>query len=769
MSQILASKAGRTPTHQRLALALALALTPSLLVMAPVMAQQTAPSSAPSATSGRLDSRDKVQLSFKDVEISELVSAFSTTLGRPFILDPRVKGKITLEAPEPVTVRQAFDMLASALAVQGFALSDASGVVRIVPATDARNVVPDLYRGSGQAGLVTRTFELGHQDVTQISAAVRALLPATSPMTVIPRSNTLVVTDSRENMDRVADLIARLDRKQTSEIRSIPLQHAYAPDIAVMVDQLFNAPLAASGGTQDHHKLTLLPDPRSNRLLIRGADSRRVLEAEALVRELDSPLTRPANVHVIYLKNAEAAQLAETLQGLFKTVAGQSAGLKSTAPGGVAPSPAAPPAVGGLGGGLGIGSTGLSGSGSGAGGSSLVGGFGGGSTSGSTFGSSGAASAATAPLQAASGQVKAEGGAVIQADPTQNALLVVAPEPLFQQIRAVVEQLDQRPAQVFIESLIVEISADQSAEFGVQFQYLNGLDENGIRAIGGTNFNARGTGTNLLDLAANPLAAGAGLNIGAIKGTVNFAGTTIANLGLLARALQSSGSGNILATPNLLTLDNQEARIIIGQNVPFITGSFTTTGNAATNPFQTIERQDVGTTLRVKPLISEGGAIRMKIFQEVSSVSQRLAEGIITNKRAIESTVMVNDQQIIVLGGLIQDESTDGESKVPGLGDVPILGNLFRYDSRSRRKTNLYVFLRPVIIRNPADTTLLSMDRYQSIRAAQKTLPAQRESFVLPSLDRAQLPEVPSAFGPTVSNQQMPNPDRSESDESQVE
>lgn len=756
------------------ALGLALAVGAGLLALLPLelSAQQASPPQQ--AASGRLDSRDKVQLSFKDVEISELVSAFSTTLGRPFIVDPRVKGKISLEAPEPVTVRQAFDMLASALAIQGFALSEANGMVRIVPATDARSLVPDLYRGPAQAGLVTRTFDLSHQDVTQISAAVRALLPATSPMTVIPKSNTLVVTDSRENMDRVADLVARLDRKQTTEIRSIPIQHAYAPDLAVMVDQLFNAPLAAGGGAQDHHKLTLLPDPRSNRLLIRGADARRVAEAEALVRELDSPLTRPANVHVIYLKNAEAAQLAETLQGLFKTVAGQSAGVRTAGSAGSGGSAPVSPLLGGAGGatagGLSLGSTGLSASASGGATSSLSGGLSGlgsgSGGSGSGFGGSGNAS--TAPLQGATGLVKAEAGAVIQADPTQNALLVVAPEPLFQQIRAVVEQLDQRPAQVFIESLIVEISADQSAEFGVQFQYLNGLDETGIRAIGGTNFNARGTGSNLLDLAVNPLAASAGLNIGVIKGTVNFAGTTIANLGLLARALQSSGSGNILATPNLLTLDNQEARIIIGQNVPFITGSFTTTGNAATNPFQTIERQDVGTTLRVKPLISEGGAIRMKIFQEVSSVSQRLAEGIITNKRAIESTVMVNDQQIIVLGGLIQDESTDGESKVPGLGDVPILGNLFRYDSRSRRKTNLYVFLRPVIIRSPSDSHLLSMDRYQSIRAAQQGLPAQRESFVLPSLDRATLPETPSAFGLAVSQQLIPSPSRSSDEASEA-
>ncbi|MBW8314486.1 MAG: type II secretion system secretin GspD, partial [Hydrogenophaga sp.] len=330
---------------------------------------------------------------------------------------------------------------------------------------------------------------------------------------------------------------------------------------------------------------------------------------------------------------------------------------------------------------------------------------------------------ATAPVAASASPST---GGQIQADPATNALIITAPEPQYRQLRAVIDQLDGRRAQVYVESLIAEVNADKAAEFGIQWQGPLGRFGDSVVGLMGTNFGTGGNNilTNLLPVAqgdtASITAPGTGLNIGAAQ---QRNGVYI--LGFLARFLQQNGEGNILSTPNLLTLDNEEAKIVIGQNVPFVTGQFTNTGSneGSVNPFQTIERQDVGLTLRVKPQISENGTIKMTIFQEVSSVqasSINSATGLITNKRTIESTVLVDDGGIVVLGGLLQDEYAGNQEKVPGLGDVPFFGNLFKSETRSRKKTNLMVFLRPVVLRDARATTNLSLDRYDLMRAAQK-------------------------------------------------
>ena len=320
------------------------------------------------------------------------------------------------------------------------------------------------------------------------------------------------------------------------------------------------------------------------------------------------------------------------------------------------------------------------------------------------------------------------GGAVIAADPSTNSLIITAAEPVYRNLRSVIDKLDARRVQVYIESLIVEVSADRAMELGVQWQFLSQPSGSGV--IGGTNLPARGTGNNIIDATANILGVGRGLNIGVVRAAPLIGGASAdgtvsvgpINLGLLARALETEAGANILATPNLVTLDNEEARIIIGQNVPFITGSFTSTGAAggAVNPFQTIERRDVGTTLRVRPQVAEGGTVRMQIFQEVSSVQDAtLAAGLITNKRAIESNVLVDDGQVVVLGGLIEERTEGGVSMVPGLGRIPFLGGLFRYDNRKRVKTNLMVFLRPVVLRNAEASHTVTADRYDYIRQLQ--------------------------------------------------
>jgi general secretion pathway protein D len=352
-------------------------------------------------------------------------------------------------------------------------------------------------------------------------------------------------------------------------------------------------------------------------------------------------------------------------------------------------------------------------------------------------------SAATAPV---SSSATPSTGGQIQADPATNALIITAPEPQYRQLRAVIDQLDARRAQVYVESLIAEVNADKAAEFGIQWQGPIGKAGDGAIGVLGTNFGTGGS--NIFNLAAGggATAPAAGLNLG-IAARANG----VYFLGFLARFLQQNGEGNILSTPNLLTLDNEEAKIVIGQNVPFVTGSFTNTGsnNGSVNPFQTIERKDVGLTLRVKPQISENGTIKMTIFQEVSSVQESSVNssgGLITNKRSIESTVLVDDGAVVVLGGLLQDSFAGNEDKVPGLGDVPIFGNLFKSEKRTRKKTNLMVFLRPVVLRDARASSSLSLDRYEQMRAIQKD--AQPVPSVVVPVNEAPVmpPQAPAGF-----------------------
>jgi general secretion pathway protein D len=489
----------------------------------------------------------------------------------------------------------------------------------------------------------------------------------------------------------------------------------------------------------------VMADPRTNSLLLRTPSKARLNLARALIAKLDQPTKQPGNVWVVYLKNAEAAKLAKTLQAVLSSSPmsdnSNSSGLSSISNGGLA-------------GGLGDTSNSnnstrnITNGSPGLGGSSLSSSLGGGASGGQ--------------LSAASGTVELNNGGIVQADPSTNSLIITAPEPIYRNLRSIIEKLDVRRAQVFVESLIVEVSTDKAAEFGIQFQGLSGVGSDGVSVIGGTNFNAPGSGSNILGAATNLGSVGRGLNIGVIDGQVNIPGVgTISNLGFLARALESKANANILSTPNILTLDNEEAKIVIGQNVPFITGQFTNSGgNGATvNPFQTIERQDVGLTLRVKPQVSEGGIVKLGIFQEVSSVVDSTnVSGIITNKRSIESNVLVETGNIIVLGGLVEDRVTGNEEKVPGLGDVPVLGQFFRYDNRRRQKTNLMVFLRPVVVRNEDQAQSIVTNRYDYMRQLQQeTQPEKR--FGLPNMEAPVLPSrrpadvaKPNAAAPAQSN-----------------
>jgi len=661
------------------------------------------------AAAPALAAEDTVTLNFVNADIEAVVKAVAEMTGRNFLLDPRVKGTINIVSARPVPVSLVYPTLLSALRLQGFTAVESDGLTKIIPEADAKQQAAPVSVGAVAAGrdrLVTEVYALKSESAVQLVNVLRPLITPNNTIAAVPTGNALVITDYADNLKRIDRIIASLDVPPAGEPIIVPLRYASAIDLIQILGRLLADAGVAPGAAPDpQQRVTLAADPRSNSILVRADNPTRLARVRALIEQLDTPGRSGGNIFIIYLKNAEALRVAQTLRGLL-TGAGSDSGS--------AGAPGAP--------------TSLSASLSAIGGS--------------------ATNPMTAPVPtpavATTPTAFSAGGVTIQADVANNALVVMAPEPLYNNIRAIVEKLDTRRAQVFVEALIVEISADRASEFGIQWLYLQ-PNTNNTYVGGGTNFGTRGGGTNIIDTAVNFGSAGQGLNLGLIRGTITIPGLgTITNLAMLIRALQGDNTANILATPNLLMLDNEESKIVVGQNVPFITGQYAQTGSASTvTPFQTIERKDVGLTLRVRPQITEGGTVRMVVYEEVSRVSDTSnPAGIITDKRSLESTVLIDDGQIIVLGGLIQDSQSDGTQKIPFLGDIPVAGALFRYDTRSRSKTNLMVFLRPTIVRNAAAGTQLTTDRYDYIIGEQRSIRTDPSVIppVLPNLDDPRLP-----------------------------
>jgi len=665
-------------------------------------------------------SNEPVTLNFVGAEIEAVARTMATITGRNVVVDPRVQGQITLATDRPVTPAAAVNQFAAALRLQGFSLVDTGGLYKVVPEADAKLMGSVVVAGAGPGAapntVVTQIFRLNHESANNLVPVLRPLIGPNNTINVNPGNNSLVITDYADNLQRIGRIIASLDVAGATDIEIIPLQHALAADLVPLVQRLIEPGGSTSGGGGNgaaaagdaSYRTTIVAEPRSNALVLRAANPARLALVRSLVTRLDQPTAgaqAAGNIHVVYLKNANAVALAATLRAAISGSAGSA------------------PASGSV-----LRTAGATSSG-------LAGGLSTGAGAAGNFGGNAGSAAASAPLAANEGPST---GGQIQADPATNSLIITAPEPQYRQLRAVIDQLDSRRAQVYVESLIAEVNADKAAEFGIQWQGASGRD--GDRTIGllGTNFGSGGR--SIVDLSKqDDFSPAPGLNLGIARRN-----NGVYVLGFLARFLQQNGDGNILSTPNLLTLDNEEARIVIGQNVPFVTGQFTNTGaaNGAVNPFQTIERKDVGLTLRVRPQISENGTIKMTIYQEVSNVQPQSVNsptGLITNVRSIESTVLVDDGAIVVLGGLLQDEYAGNQDKVPGLGDVPVLGNLFRSESRSRRKTNLMVFLRPVVMRDSRETTNLALDRYDLMRAAQREVQPANSS-VLPINESPVLP-----------------------------
>jgi general secretion pathway protein D len=693
-----------------------LALATLLVCGQPLQAQTAAESAAraraanaPAGHSPALKSRAPVTVNFVNADVEAVTRAMATMIERQIALDPRVKGTMTLYSDQPLTVREAYLNYLSALRGLGFTMVENGGLLKVVPEAEAK-----LQTGTVSVGepavrgdqIITQIFHLSHESPNNLVAVLRPLISANNTINANLGSNSLIITDYADNLQRIAKIIAALDHPAASDTDVVPLKHAVASDLAPMVQRLTDGGgsspgqpgLPATGGA-----VTVLVEPRSNSLILRAANPARLAIARSIVAKLDQPTAggNPAgNIWVVYLKNADAVKLAAVLRAAFAagTVGGSAGGVAAAA----IPQPVrvADPAT--------------------------------------------AATPSSTPVAASAGPST---GGFIQADPATNSLIITAPEPLYRQLRNVIDQLDSRRAQVYIETLIVKVDADKAAEIGIQWQAISGDQNSSTNYVGGTNY----TGTdNIVNLTAAinqgrtglaALAVPAGLNFGILQKVGD-----LWNIGALARFLETKANANILATPNMVALDNEEAKIVVGQNVPFLTGSFTTGTSGANNPFQTIERKDVGLTLRIKSQIGEGGTIRLIIYQEDSRVvpsSRTSPQGLTTDKSAIETTVVVDDGQIMVLGGLLKDEYGGTISQVPILGDLPLVGPLFRSDSRTRIKSNLMVFLRPMIIRNQEDMNALSIDRYDLIRSAQQGAGQPRQSVIMPINDAPVVPTAP--------------------------
>lgn len=675
-----------------------------------------------------LAAADDAALNFVGADIESVIKAVGHYTNITFVIDPRVKGTLTVVSEKPVTKSQAFSLLTSALRLQGYAVVSGDGYAKVVPEADAK-----LQSGPTQVGsaptaikgdqIISQIFHLNYESAANVVTVLRPLISPNNTINANPGNNSVVVTDYADNLKRLAKIVAALDMPAVADVDVIPVRYAIASDLATMVNKLMDSGAGAGGG--DASKVSVLADPRTNSLVLRAPSAARSNLAKSLISKLDQPTQELGNVHVVYLKNAEAAKLAQTLRSVMS---GDSSSASTI--------------------GTGAGATGQQGQGGLGGQSSNTGGQGG--LSGSS--GAGAGGGPSNPLLTGSGQQQGGGGSAgfIQADATTNTLIITAPESVYRNLRAVIDQLDVRRAQVYIESLIVEVTSDKASEFGVQWVGATG-NANSTYRVGGLQSYASGTNNNIGTLATGLLGAssgttttaptlpGSGLSIGVFKQVAGGLG-----LGALAHSLETDGNANILSTPNMITLDNELATIRVGQNVPILTGQFTTTSGTNSNPFQTIDRKDVGLTLKVRPQISEGGTIKMAIYHETSSVdksSLAATAGITLNTRVIENNVIADDGQIIVLGGLIEDTEGDGVEKVRGLGDIPVLGNLFKYQTRSRKKTNLMVFLRPVVIRNKEQSTSLATDRYDYMRGQQDGIQPP-DNILVRDLGQPQLPTV---------------------------
>ena len=678
-------------------------------------------------------------LNFVNADMESVIKAVGHYTGTTFIIDPRVKGTLTLVSEKTLTRAQAFSLLTSALRLQGYAVVTGDGYAKVVPEAEAKLQSSPTQVGIGGSKvkgdqIATQVYRLQHESAANLTAVLRPLISPNNSIMADPGNNSLVITDYADNLRRLSKIIAALDAPATGDLDVVPIRNGIASDVATLVTRLMEP---AAGG--DAGRVTVLADPRTNTVIVRAPSPARASMAKNLIAKLDQPTTELGNIHVVYLKNADASKVAQTLRAVVSQDASAVPVQQQGTTGGSIQSTA----TGGAGGAGGLGRQQGQQSSVGMGGT------------GGSFAQQGQATAG--------GAGGGQGSGFIQADASTNSLIITAPDAVYRNLRAVIDQLDVRRAQVYIEALVVEVTSTDASEFGVQWVGLTGNNNSSYRVGGLQSFSLGGSNNNIVNLAlaaatgisgasgtttGSSIPTPTGLSIGLFKQVNGELG-----LGAIAHALESTGHANILSTPNMITLDNELATIKVGQNIPIITGSFTTGASGASNPFQTVDRKDVGLLLKVRPQISEGGTIKLAIYHENSGIDNSVssASGIVTTVRAIESNVLADNGQIVVLGGLISDDESENNEKTRGLGDIPIIGNLFKYRTRTRAKRNLMVFLRPVVVRSKEQNDSLSMDRYEFMRAAGTTAQPVDDTVLLKNLGAPVLPSLVNGQPPVGS------------------
>lgn len=654
-----------------------IALLAAGLLSAPLPLYAADPGIEPSETQ-----QDGWTINLKDADIRAFIDQISQLTGQTFIVDPRVKGQVSVVSSTTLSLEEIYQLFLSVMATHGFSVLTQGEVARIVPNAEAKSEA-----GGGPTGgdlLETRVIQVQHTSATELIPLIRPLVPQYGHLAAVSSANALIISDRSANIARIEDLVRQLDKAQNDDYSVVNLQYGWAVDIAEVLRNTL-----ARGEAKDTAGAQIIADSRTNRLIFTGPELARQKLA-SLAKTLDSPSTRSANTRVIRLRHNDAKSLAETLGDI-------SEGLATPGDG-----------------------------------------------------------------ETQSGRQQ---NILIRADESLNALVMLAEPELISTLESIVRQLDVPRAQVMVEAAIVEVSGDITDALGVQWA----VDaRGGTGGAGGVSFGNTGLSIGSVLNAINDNEIPSNLPDGAIIGV----GTR--SFGALITALSANSKSNLLSTPSLLTLDNQEAEILVGQNVPFQTGTYTTDASGANNPFTTIEREDIGVTLKVVPHINEGATLRLEIEQEISSIAPSAslsaqAVDLVTNKRSIKSTILAEDGQVIVLGGLIQDDVTRTDSKVPLLGDIPLLGALFRSTQESHIKRNLMVFLRPTVIRDRAGLAALSGKKYSDIRVIETSpgspsiLPATPEGLFdgqgqpAPAIDlRSNEPSQRSRMPATPATQRAP-------------
>ena len=605
--------------------------------------------------SGSLVAQDYT-INLKDTDIRELIQFVSDATGTTIVVDPAVKGKVRVISSKPVSANELYELFLSVLEVHGYTAVRSGDIVRVIPAKDARSApleVSDDRASTVSDEYMTQVIRLENISAAKLIPVLRPLVPQQAHMAAYAPSNAIIISDVSANIDKIRDIIERMDKSAVQKTDIIKLRYAVAEDVVRMLDQLNKSAAKQTGGEQE---TLLVADARTNSVLVSGDELERA-RLRKLVNHLDTPLEQSGNVKVMYLQYAEAKDLAEVLTRVMQNIN---------------------------------------------------------------------------QLETAEGAATRSGKtSTIEADEGTNSLIITADADEMASLEAVIQRLDIRRAQVLVEAIIVEMEVTDGQELGLQWLF---ADNDGVFGSNITRNDSR-----LGSIAGSQLAEGGGdtpdgVDLGglaaALAGTggVSLGWAQLDSMGLsmtvILNALKETANTNILSTPSILTLDNQEAYITVGQQVPFVTGSFTNTGaggDGAQNPFQTIERENVGITLTVTPHINDGDSVVLDIMQEVSSISSVsvIASDVITNERKIQTKVLALDGQVIVLGGLIKDEVQDAQQKVPLLGDIPYLGRLFRSDAEQVKKQNLMVFIRTTIIRDNEQLAGASAEKYRYIRDQQ--------------------------------------------------